>query len=209
MALRTTVKVGEITNLSDARYCAGMGVDIIGFCFESESEKYIDPTTFTALSEWLSGVKYSAEFSSYPPSEIERTLQGYDPVQQLQVLAPYDAVSLKKLGIPVAIQIEAGNFDSLGSLVDDMQLHQSDAEYFILDNKHETNQLTLDDALHLAEQFPVLLGFGITPQNILSIVENSAVQGISMKGSHEIKPGYKDFDALAEILEVLEVDEAY
>ena len=209
MALRTTVKVGDITNLSDARYCAGMGVDWLGFCFESESENYIDPTTFTALSGWLSGVNYSAEFYSYQSTQIKNTLSAYDPVQQLQLYAPYPVKSLKELGLPLAIQLEAGNFDSLGSIVDEMQLHQSEVEYFILENKHETNQLALDDALRLAEQFPVLLGFGINPQNILPIVENSAVQGVSLKGSHEIKPGYQDFGALAEILEVLEVDEAY
>ncbi|MEM9673094.1 MAG: phosphoribosylanthranilate isomerase [Cyclobacteriaceae bacterium] len=209
MALRTTVKVGDITNLSDARYCAGMGVDILGFCFESESEKYIDPTTFTALSEWLSGVKYTAEFPSYQPLGIKSTLGNYDSVQQIQVSAPYQIDALKKLSLPIVIQIEAADFDSLGSVVDEMQLHRDDVEYYILENKHETNQLTLDDALRLAEQFPILLGFGITPQNILPIVEKSAIQGISLKGSHEIKPGYKDFDALADILEVLEVDEAY
>ena len=31
MALNTLTAVTEINNLSDARYCAGMGVDIIGF----------------------------------------------------------------------------------------------------------------------------------------------------------------------------------
>jgi phosphoribosylanthranilate isomerase len=31
MPLKTFVKVGCITNLSDARYCAGMGVDMLGF----------------------------------------------------------------------------------------------------------------------------------------------------------------------------------
>ena len=29
MPLKTFVKVGNITNLSDARYCAGMGVDML------------------------------------------------------------------------------------------------------------------------------------------------------------------------------------
>jgi phosphoribosylanthranilate isomerase len=209
MALRTTVKVGDITNLSDARYCAGMGVDQLGFCFESESEKYVDSTTFAALSSWLSGVKYTAEFPSYQTDKIKNTLQDYSPVQQLQVRAPYEAAALTELGLPVAYQIEASDFDSLGTLVDEMQINRAAVKYFILENEHGTDRLTLEDALRLAEQFPVFLGFGITPQNILPIVENSSIQGISLRGSHEIKPGYKDYDDLAEILEALEVDEAY
>ncbi len=37
MALKTIVKVGNITNLSDARYCAVMGVDMLGFCLNKQS----------------------------------------------------------------------------------------------------------------------------------------------------------------------------
>ncbi|MGB3586453.1 MAG: phosphoribosylanthranilate isomerase, partial [Tunicatimonas sp.] len=87
--------------------------------------------------------------------------------------------------------------------------HQQKVTYFVLENSHGSAHLTLDDTLHLAEHYPILLGFGITPDNILSLVDNSAILGIALKGSNEIKPGYKDFDDLAEILEVLEVDETY
>ena len=42
MSLQTFVKVGEITNLSDARYCAGMGVDLLGFNVVENTPGYVD-----------------------------------------------------------------------------------------------------------------------------------------------------------------------
>ena len=41
--LKTQVKVSSITNLSDARYCAGMGVDLLGFPIQEISlEKFTE-----------------------------------------------------------------------------------------------------------------------------------------------------------------------
>ena len=57
---------------------------------------------------------------------------------------------------------------------------------------------------HLAQQTPVLLGFGFGADTIDAVLEKTQVKGISLQGSDEIKPGLKDFDELADILEVLE-----
>lgn len=209
MALKTTVKVSDITNLSDARYCAGMGVEILGFCFEDKQDKFVAPDLFTALSEWLSGVKYSADFTDYSAQQIEKTLKMYKPVELLQTASSEQATLLNKLELPIILQLEASNFGSLGALADEMKRSQHNIAYFNLENSEDVNYLTLEDALYLAEQYPVLLGFGVTPTNVLSLVDESAIQGIALKGSNEIKPGYKDYDALAEILEQLEVDETY
>jgi len=209
MALKTTVKVGSINNLSDARYCAGIGVDILGFCFESTHEKFIEPTTFLALSEWLSGVQYMAEFPTYSFQQIEKTLALYEKVQHIQSSNSQELTLLQTREESASFCLEADNYSSLGEIADELQAYQQKVTYFVLENSHGSAHLTVDDTLHLAEQYPILLGFGITPDNILSLVDNSAILGIALKGSNEIKPGYKDFDDLAEILEVLEVDETY
>ena len=39
--LKTLIKVSNINNLSDARYCAGMGVEMLGFSMDELSiEKF-------------------------------------------------------------------------------------------------------------------------------------------------------------------------
>lgn len=209
MALRTTVKVGSINNLSDARYCAGMGVDILGFCFETEDDKFVEPTIFLSISEWLSGVEYMAEFPTYTAQKIEESLEKYEKVQHLQIGNVTDLPLLEKRDTPITLSLNASNYSSLGDIADVLQQYHQQVTFFVLENPHELPHLTLSDALHLAEQYAVLLGFGITSENVLSLVDNSAIEGIALKGGDEIKPGYKDFDDLAEILEVLEVDEAY
>ena len=46
MALKTSVIINEVINLSDARYCAGMGVDYIGFRIDENHDKYVDLENF-------------------------------------------------------------------------------------------------------------------------------------------------------------------
>ncbi|MGB3586848.1 MAG: hypothetical protein WBA23_09925, partial [Tunicatimonas sp.] len=113
MALKTTVKVGSINNLSDARYCAGIGVDILGFCFESSHEKFIEPTTFLALSEWLSGVQYMAEFPTYSFQQIEETLALYEKVQHIQAGNSQELTLLQTREESTSFFLEADNYSSL------------------------------------------------------------------------------------------------
>ena len=61
MMLKTFVKVSGVNNLSDARYCAGMGVDVIGFNIDPELGEAIDPVKFGEISSWLAGADYAIE----------------------------------------------------------------------------------------------------------------------------------------------------
>ena len=54
--LKTFVIVGEISNLSDARYCAGMGVDVLGFNINPVEETCVAPETLNEISGWVAGV---------------------------------------------------------------------------------------------------------------------------------------------------------
>ena len=60
MSLVTKVKAANITNLSDARYCAGMGVDWIGFPLSQ-----VNPTVFSEITGWLSGPQWVVEFQTH------------------------------------------------------------------------------------------------------------------------------------------------
>src|SRR5690349_1880504 len=54
--LITKVKVGQVTNLSEARYCAGMGVDFLSFPIAS-----VDPKTYLEITGWVAGPKFGVE----------------------------------------------------------------------------------------------------------------------------------------------------
>ena len=53
----------------------------------------------------------------------------------------------------------------------------------------------------------VYLSNGFDASTVNSIVEKTGCTGIVLRGSSEIRPGYKDYDELADMLETLEVDE--
>ncbi len=59
----------------------------------------------------------------------------------------------------------------------------------------------------LTESCEVILGAGLSPDNVLSLIDSLNLKGIVLEGGKEIKPGLKDFDELADILEVLEIEE--
>ena len=55
--------------------------------------------------------------------------------------------------------------------------------------------------------YPIIVGSGITSENVNYILEECSIEGIGLKGSTEERPGTKDFDDLAEVLEVIQVEE--
>src|SRR5258706_7752206 len=84
--LMTKVKVGQVTNLSEARYCAGMGVDFLSFPISS-----IDPKTYQEITGWVAGPKFGVEVNAenislaqnYKTDFIEVTINQLDGVSEL------------------------------------------------------------------------------------------------------------------------------
>ena len=208
MALKTFVKISGINNLSDARYCAGMGVDVLGFSFEPDNPDYIDPTKYTAITEWLSGVEFCAEFSQATAEQIQETLQQYPQVAYLQIRNADYLPVLQLLRIPIILRLDAALLEDSTALQEIMQKSAADVAYFFFEDDAELqNTDQIDMVLHLAEQYPLILGFGLDEKNVLAILENSHIKGIALRGGDEIKPGLKDFDDLADILETIEIDD--
>lgn len=208
MSLKTFVKISGVSNLSDARYCAGMGVDVLGFSFDSSEQHQVLPDQYIAITEWISGVQNAAEFTSCTPQEIEEQLAQYGNVDLLQITDHRQLPLLKSLQLPVILKLDINTHHDLSSVAEVMREAQKDVQYFLLEYESEKDTTGwLDDILRLADQYPVLLGFGITAENVLTLIENSNIRGIALKGGEEIKPGYKSYDELADILEAIEVDD--
>lgn len=60
------LKFSNITNLSDARYAAGVWAHYVGFCFNPESENYIEPSKAKEMLSWINGPIVVAEFGNQP-----------------------------------------------------------------------------------------------------------------------------------------------
>ena len=59
----------------------------------------------------------------------------------------------------------------------------------------------------LAEKFPVILADGFHADDVVEVIEDLPIYGISLNGGTEIKTGLRDFDQMADILEALEIEE--
>jgi phosphoribosylanthranilate isomerase len=55
-----------------------------------------------------------------------------------------------------------------------------------------------------ATKINMLKSFDNTPEKILNQISEKYFKGIALNGSHEVKPGFKDYDEIADILEILE-----
>ncbi len=206
MALQTTVKLSNVTNLSDARYCAGMGVDMLGFSMDSTSPDYIEPARFNEIRGWVAGVSIVGETSSADPEQIEQLLTAYQP-DVLQVdeaaLLPY----LSTMGKPLMLRVDLTSV-SLEQLDAVANTGLPGIDYLLLESQ---SIIHIDEALkvaltQIASRHPVLLGIGFEADTIQSVLTELPVAGIALAGGNEERPGSRDFGALMDILEVLEVD---
>jgi phosphoribosylanthranilate isomerase len=210
MALRTFVKISQVNNLSDARYCAGMGVAMLGFNLEPGTLHYVAPEKFRELSEWVAGVGFAAEFTDADPATIKRLLPEY-PVDYLQTDKAEYLEELHRLELPLILRIVV----NAGTDPNDVELlltqFQQQVAFFLLEAEDEitANNSLFKSLLSFGSKYELIADFGFEADSISGILEQYPLKGIALKGGEEIRAGYKDFDALADILEALEVDEAY
>lgn len=200
MTLKTMVKVGQITNLSNARYCAGMGVNMLGFVVDDGSEFFISPEQFREISGWVAGVEFVGEISG---SQIPE-LTGYS-FSYLQVSDRALPEIVHASGYACIFYINTANYvpEHIAQMMEEQQKYVS---YFLLEG---LNPDILDDAeleriTTWAASYPVWLGSGITPHNLEKLLA-SGIRGIALYGGTESKPGFKDYDELADILETLDI----
>ena len=205
MALKTKVKINRITNLTDARYCSGMYVDILGFSLEEGSSNYVSPTQFQEITGWISGIDYAAEFADLDAYSIERTLAEYPGITWIESRDVDTLIQLNSLGKKLIYQVKLEELDTLLPKIELLReykitLHVTSTKKSIsIDNESIIN--------NLSSQLNLFLGAGITPENANSLCELPGLYGFALDGGDEIKPGLRDFDQLAAILESLELED--
>lgn len=207
MALGTFVKVSKVNNLSDARYCAGMGVDVIGFNLVPETRHYMSPEKYSEITEWLSGVEFAGEFENLSASEILQLTKAYR-IQFIQISNASLVADLSDQPVPLILKVNMDKVKDVSSLRSVLEANKEHISYFLFESDQEAyEESTLQEILSLAADFPVLLGYGVTTDNVHKLITGSPINGIALMGEEELRAGYKDFEKLAEILELIEVDE--
>lgn len=189
MALKVTVKVGNISNLSDARYCAGMGVDLLGFTVVPGKEGYVEPKQFQEMRGWFAGPQVVAE--AYGADDLNDIINQYQP--DLVELSVEDLMVLNPSGIKLIVVTSIEGFGRHKQIIDQ---YKSDIAFLLVPEPVTDRELR-----DLSAEFQILVD---NPgENIRQLIEIPHV-GIALKGSAEDRPGYKNYDELAQVLEFLE-----
>lgn len=206
MALKTFVKIGGITNLSDARYCSGMYVNLLGFSVEQNSDKYVSPAQFSEITGWLSGLEYVGEFEEANAEGVLETLKNYPGISWAEHQNLDALIELKDSGLSL---IYKKDLEEVRDQEYQVGTAVSEAGIILhLTSNHEI--LTAEDleVINLiSERCEIILGAGLSSENVLDLLADHTLKGIALTGGTEIKPGLKDFDELADILEKLEIEE--
>lgn len=187
MSLKTKVKAGNITNLSDARYCAGMGVDWLSFPAD-----VVNPTTFKEITDWVTGPQFVLEVNESTP--IDRV--GQYQVSTLEITSSQldliDRLPSFEWIITLPLSSWVVQKNELIRCKDKISL-------LVLDFDHQDQDAIFDIAAH----FKILINQ--SDKYTLDSLLELPIEGINVTGESELKPGLKDFEKLASILEELEV----
>ena len=186
MPLKTLVKVGSITNLSDARYCAGVGVDMLGFNVVPNSDGYVSPSLYQDIRGWITGPAIVAEVYSSTPLDLTHTLEQYAPAyietSYEGFLSMKDAVSL-----PFIVAAESLSAQQIKS--------NAGVSYWIVSAQ------TADSLKDFAEKLIIRIS---SADQVSTILAREPKPGIALTGSTEIRAGFKDYDDLSSIFDLLD-----
>ena len=198
MSLRYFVHVSSVSNLSDARYCSGMMVDSLGYNLDENSESRISYKTANEISKWVNGVKFVAEFNNSSSKYINKILDNsfFDAIEidfkkSISDLKFDPQNIIIKITEPNSIDHKINNY-----LKSNFPLTQT----IVVDNisSSSINKLEVLD-----KRFVIIVNPFDKLENMLKILDKYKY-GILLKGSNEIRPGFKDYDTISDILESIE-----
>ncbi len=180
--------VGNITNLSEARYCAGMGVHFLAF-----PSDIVNPKMYQDITSWVQGPEMVLDISASEsiPDNCNEYMSDYILMNTEQ---------LEKINAPLstALIIKASrtyHFDESRMLA-----HTGKIRYVVAENLSDQEIRNITN-----NGYHVLIA--IDHQNELSLLDKVILlqaTGIVLMGSQETRPGLKNYEHLSSVLELLE-----
>jgi phosphoribosylanthranilate isomerase len=184
---RLQIFVSGITSLTDARYCAGMGVPYLSVCFDPEGKTELDSTSFQAIRAWIEGVEWWGEYAGSDPVVLFSLQEAYvfsgwivspDLAEKLSDAPFQKRVSLEK-DSQVLPEFRNVELEISGPKKEVLAEWLQQGHNVLLKNPEDAHQIL---ALHRA--FPELI--------------------FKLLSGAEERPGWMDLSGLQDVLEELE-----
>jgi phosphoribosylanthranilate isomerase len=205
MSFLSNIKISNVTNLSDARYAAAVGINYIGFCFDGDSPNYIAPIKAKEMIDWITGSHIVAEFGEQSLDEIKdiSELLHVDAIELNNYILPIELPLLEKAVIK-KIDISKNTLDQLNTELD---AYKNYCDTFHLFSSQETLAFNENDLITICADYKIIWGLPITNNTVLAVLDKVKPFAINVSGGQEEKVGIKDFDELNDLLEVITVED--
>lgn len=163
------LKFSSVTNLSDARYAAGMWADIIGFCFDPGQPEYIEPGKAAEIIAWVSGPEICGEFGQQPAEWILEFAEKLN-LNSIQIPAVYPEMkSLLSSGLKIICTISDSR-EFIPEIADMLLCRESD---IYMNVRQKTGKPLIFESDTVPELLPL-------------------PEGIALKGQAELLPGTRN-----------------
>jgi phosphoribosylanthranilate isomerase len=206
MAYPTSILIRGINNLSDARYCAGMGADKLSFVLDPSLPGYLEPAVVKELAGWIAGVELMGSLVSCRrrksmlwlrnvPSTLCCCAACAPPTSWPKLRPRFSSSSawrsctwkLTWAALPLPSVVwswSCPKWISAPTPTRPVQLWPYWASW--------------------PSKLPLWLGPGLDPTRARQVLDLLTVSGLVFASGHEIKPGLRDFDQLEALFEALE-----
>ena len=185
-----------INNLSDARYCAGMGADKLTFILDPALPGHLDTKAVKELAGWIAGVELIGEFDQLSPFEIN-AIAAECALDAILLRHPRSTEELAEIAPPVYIELSPES-------AADAQNQPTSVVGIIVELPEEISAETLTTLRSLSQRQPLWLGPGLNPARARHLTQQLELAGLVFPSGDEVKPGLRDFDQLEAVFEALE-----
>jgi len=210
---KTKCKICGITNLEDARFCAGAGADFLGFIQYSRSPRYVAPETAKEIIGWVYGPEPVGVFVNEDAETVNRVAEaaGFALVQLHGDEPPAVCAAIER---PVIKAFRVPPETTTDALYAAIEPYADVVTYFLLDTHHPTlwggtgTPFDWQQARDLAAAFPLFLAGGLSTDNIEEAVRRVRPLGVDLSSRLETYPGKKDLDKLASFFDTFHAVQA-
>ncbi|MDB5268179.1 MAG: hypothetical protein JWP58_1219 [Hymenobacter sp.] len=187
-----------INNLSDARYCAGMGADKLTFILDPALPGHLDTKAVKELAGWIAGVELIGEFDQLSAHEIN-AISAECNLDAVLLRTPRTDEELAEIAPPVYLEL------AIDSISFAQPLPTSPVGFLLELPTAETPE-TIKALQNISAQKPLWLGPGLHPDRARMLATSLPLAGLVFPSGNEVKPGLRDFDQLEAVFEALEIE---
>lgn len=189
--MKVEVKICGITSVADAETALAAGADYLGVIFHEKSPRYVEPVRAARIIRSLRGTKFVGVFVNASRADVERIV-GECGLYAAQIHGDEPAGEFENMGVPVW---RAVKFD--GKQWQPSPEDWPAARYVVdaaVKGRYGGTGAVADwaQAARLAQQRPVMLAGGLTPENVAEAIRRVRPLGVDTASGVQSSPGRKD-----------------